>query len=234
MFLFDMDGTLIDSVGIWNLVDETLIARLRADGGTRPENWQLQRDEALRRFRDAENPYLSYCAFLKEKYAMKESAEAVHAQRYAIADELLRKRIDYKPGADAFLRALKDRGYTQVIASSTARGNMETYRRYNENIRSKAGLDDYFSLVYTQEDAPAMKPDPSIYNMAAEALGAAAGECLVFEDSLAGVEAAKNAGMQVVAIYDRYSDKDRAAINALADWHVDSFAQLMEHLNGTN
>ena len=66
VIIFDMDGTLIDSVGIWNQVDELLIARLRRDGGCQPENYQLQRDEALRRFRNEANPYMAYCRFLRE------------------------------------------------------------------------------------------------------------------------------------------------------------------------
>lgn len=231
VIIFDMDGTLIDSVGVWNLVDETLIQRLRRDGRTAPENYQLQRDEMLRRLRDTENPYLAYCAFLKEKYAMAESAGEVYALRYDIATELLIRRIDYKPGADVFIRRLKDRGYTLAIASATARGNMETYRRRNVNIRAKAGIDEHFALVYTREDAPAMKPDPAIYNMVLRALNVEPEECLVFEDSLVGMEAAKNAGMQVVAMYDKYSDGERAEINALADWRFDSYAQLLELLD---
>ena len=227
VIIFDMDGTLIDSVGIWNQVDALLIARLRRDGQTQEENYQLQRDSALRRFQQEENPYMAYCTFLKEKYAMAETPQEVHTLRYAIAGELLREHIDYKDGADRFLLRLKEEGYTLALASATAKKNMEIYRLHNQNIRSKANLDDMFSLIYTREDAPAMKPDPAIYQMVLDTLGVKAEECLAFEDSLVGVEAAKKAGIPVAAIYDKYSDGEREQINALADYTFDSFTQLL-------
>ena len=57
VIIFDMDGTLIDSVGIWNQVDEVLIQRIRSENAPQPENIQLQRDETLRRFSKADSPY---------------------------------------------------------------------------------------------------------------------------------------------------------------------------------
>lgn len=64
VIIFDMDGTLIDSVGIWNAVDEKLIEQIRTDGRTDLESVQEQRDTVLRQFHAAENPYLAYCAYL--------------------------------------------------------------------------------------------------------------------------------------------------------------------------
>ena len=59
VLIFDMDGTLIDSVGVWNDVDRALIQQIRADGGTDPGDVQMQRDDALRRFSKEASPYLS-------------------------------------------------------------------------------------------------------------------------------------------------------------------------------
>ena len=60
VLIFDMDGTLIDSVGVWNQVDEELIRRIRKDGGIELEDVQIQRDDCLRRFASDESPYISY------------------------------------------------------------------------------------------------------------------------------------------------------------------------------
>ena len=231
VIIFDMDGTLIDSVGIWNQVDEELITRIRSEGAPLPENVQSQRDEALRRFSKAESPYMEYCAFLKEKYDAVQSPDEIHTLRYEIAQEFLQHVIDYKPDADTFIRWLKERGYILTIATTTKRSNMEIYRTRNTGMTEKAKIDDYFQLVYTREDAREIKPNPEIYLRVMTELGVSAEECLVFEDSLIGLEAARNAGMESVAIYDKYSDGEREQINAISDYQIQTYTELMKQLN---
>lgn len=228
VMIFDMDGTLIDSVGLWNAVDERLIKRIREDGKDTLENIQEQRDAALRRFSCEENPYLAYCAWLKETYRSSLSAREIHTLRYALAQDDLQNRIDYKPGADECIRRLKARGYTLVIATTTRRSNMEIYRTRNVHIRDKANIDDYFDRVYTREDAREIKPHPEIYQTVLRELNVRAEECLVFEDSLIGLEAAKRAGIPSVAVYDRYSDADWSRLQEWADAHILSYAELLE------
>ena len=231
VIIFDMDGTLIDSVGIWNQVDEELITRIRSEGTPLPENVQSQRDEALRRFSKAESPYMEYCAFLKEKYDAVQSPDEIHTLRYEIDQDYLQNVIDYKPDADTFIRWLKERGYILTIATTTKRSNMEIYRTRNTGMTEKVKIDDYFQLVYTREDAREIKPNPEIYLRVMTELGDSAQECLVFEDSLIGLEAARNAGMESVAVYDKYSDRERDAINAIATYRIKNYAELMEQLN---
>ena len=171
VIIFDLDGTLIDSVGVWNQVDEELIRQIRSADAPQPENVQQQRDEALRRFSKAENPYVEYCAFLKETYGAVQSPEEIHTLRYEIAQDFLRNVIDYKPDADTFLWWLKELGYTLTIATTTKRSNVETYRTLNGNMMKKAKIDDFFTLVYTREDAKEIKPNPEIYLRVMEELG---------------------------------------------------------------
>ena len=228
VIIFDMDGTLIDSVGVWNDVDRALIQKIRADGGSDLGDVQQQRDEALRRFSKEPNPYISYCALLGERYGCAMSPEKIHTLRYEIAQDFLKNVIDYKPDADLFLRKAKAAGYTLVIATTTKRGNMDIYRTQNVNMGAKAKLDELFSLIYTREDAKEIKPNPEIYLRVLKELKVKPEECLVFEDSLIGIEAAKRAGIPSAAVYDPYSDGEREQINALADFQIDSYAQLME------
>lgn len=228
VIIFDMDGTLIDSVGVWNDVDRALIGRIRTGGGPLTEDVQIQRDEALRRFSREENPYLAYCAFLGERYGSLLTPEEIHTLRYEIAQDFLIHVIDYKPDAHVFLHKLKQAGYTLVIATTTRRGNMDIYRTRNVNMAAKAKIDDLFTLVYTREDAREIKPNPEIYLRVMSELHVKPEECLVFEDSLIGIEAAKNAGIQSAAVYDPYSDGERDQINALADFQVSSYTRLME------
>ena len=122
--IFDMDGTLIDSVGVWNQVDLQLIQTL---GGSAMAEGDVQqrRERFLKEHRDAEKPYLSYCEDLGKTYASAWQAEDILQERYRIAQHFLKEVVDYKPGAPEVLHAFKEDGKILVIASTTRRGNMK-------------------------------------------------------------------------------------------------------------
>ncbi|MBQ6810234.1 MAG: HAD family phosphatase [Firmicutes bacterium] len=225
VIIFDMDGTLIDSVGIWNDVDRALVEKLGGDPAD--TDIQARRDDAMRRHHTAENPYLEYCAELGEIYDSPLSPEEIFKTRYGIAQHFLKEVMDYKPDADVFIKELKSRGYTLAIASTTRRNNLDIYRTQNENFLKKAPIDEYFSVVYAREDAVKTKPDPEIYLKVMNTLKVSPEECLIFEDSLIGLEAAKASGAQTAVIYDRYSDADREALNAMADYTFDTYAEAL-------
>ena len=220
--LFDWDGTLADSMGIWTETDMRL---LRAFGGTAdPADMQRERDDALRRFRRERDPYLAYGGYLKEKYGWTQSPEEIRDKRYELSRELLENEVDYKPYADAVVRRLKAAGYALAVVSTTRRSNMDIYRTANRRIREKADIDAYFSPVITADDVVNKKPDPEAYIQAMRVLGVRPEECLAVEDSLAGVEAAVAAGIETVAVYDAANEADRARIEALADRYIAGFA----------
>lgn len=223
---FDMDGTLIDSVGIWNEIDCKLIQHL---GGKIIDEALVQsdRDSQLRQFSSEANPYLHYCNFLREKYHAKLSAEEIIKLRYEIAQDFLQNIIDYKPQAELIIRKLKEKNFTLAVTTTTKRTNMEIYRKLNKNIRAKAPLDEYFSLIYTREDVSEIKPNPEVYLKAMQTLQAKPQECIVFEDSLIGIEAAKAAGLAVVAVYDKYSAADTEKIKKSADFFINDYAELL-------
>lgn len=230
--IFDMDGTLIDSVGIWNAVDMEILARFgrKGAGELSEKKVQQQRDDLLRKHKSDAKPYEEYYRDLKAKYDFTVSAEEAIKARYILAQEMLATRIRYKPGAAEFLKELKARGFILAIASTTKRDNMAVYRDKNINIMESAPIDQIFSLVYTREDVAQMKPDPEIYLKTMETLGLEPSECLIFEDSLIGAEAAKASGAEVAVIYDKYSDDEREAINKLADYIVDDYEQVLSML----
>jgi haloacid dehalogenase superfamily, subfamily IA, variant 3 with third motif having DD or ED len=229
LILFDLDGTLIDSVGIWNEVDRILIRRI-ASMEIGLADCQMQRDALLREFRSAPNPYLEYCAWLGRQYAPGMAAEAILRQRVDTAREFLTTVADYKKDAEKLLVWLQSRSLTLVIATTTSRENMNIYRTANRNIRAKAPLDDFFTRVYTRDDVEKIKPDPEVYHKAMREHAVGPEDCLVFEDSLVGVEAANNAGIDVVAMYDAYSDADRERIVAQSAFQFDSYAAVIAAL----
>ena len=230
LVLFDMDGTLIDSVGMWNKVDRALLRELGAPDAEAVDI-QYRRDTLLRRFSKAANPYQEYCRFLGETYHSPLEADAIMEKRYAIAADYLVNQVDYKPDAEKLLRRLKAMGIPLGIASTTKRSNMDIYRTRNRNLLAKAPLDDYFSFIYTREDAKEIKPHPEIYHRILGEQHLSPADCLIFEDSLIGVEAANSAGIEVAVLYDRYSDGEREEIRRRADYLFDSFADVLEAIN---
>ena len=101
VIIFDMDGTLIDSIGMWNMVDRELIRRLGHEVIDEIKI-QQQRDEVLRTFSHCKDAYLEYCAFLKETYQASFSKEEIRNLRYKIATSCMIEVIDFKPDAEKF------------------------------------------------------------------------------------------------------------------------------------
>lgn len=227
--IFDMDGTLIDSIGIWNQVDQALMAAM---GGAAEEEMAVgrRRDAFLADHRHEENPYLSYCLFLARHCGCSWSGEKVFQKRYEISRDFLIHQVDYKKGAPEVIQKLHGLGKTLVIATTTKRANMDIYRRLNENIRSKAPLDKYFTAIYTREDVSSIKPSPEVHEKLMADLEKTREDCFIFEDSLAGLMAARTAGIPAGVIYDRYSEKDRNRMVPLAEAWYDSWDEVLSEM----
>lgn len=227
--IFDMDGTLIDSIGIWNQVDQALMAAM---GGAAEEEMAVgrRRDAFLADHRDEENPYLSYCLFLARHCGCSWSGEKVFQKRYEISRDFLVHQVDYKKGAPEVIQRLHGLGKTLVIATTTKRANMDIYRHLNENIRSKAPLDKYFTAIYTREDVSSIKPSPEVHEKLMADLEKTREDCFIFEDSLAGLMAARTAGIPAGVIYDRYSEKDRNRMVPLAEAWYDSWEDVLSEM----
>ncbi len=226
LVIFDIDGTLLDSIGVWNEVDARLYTRLGLPPRPAAEV-HVRREALLREHAAAANPYHEYCRVLGAEAGSPLSPEDILRLRYEICEELLADVVDYKPGADELVRRLHARGLRLAIASTTRRANLKIYLERNERIRSKAAFDAYFDPIFTREDASRSKPDPEIYLRVLRETGVPAAETVAIEDSLAGVESARAAGIDVVAVRDPASDRDRDAIRRLAGWFVPDFAALL-------
>lgn len=230
LIIFDMDGTLIDSVGVWNKVDIELIKELGCKEKLNENKVQQQRDNKLREFSKTQNPYIAYCQFLSTKYGSNLNGEETFQKRYAIAQNYLRNEIDYKENVPEFLKLLKEKNYTLIIVSTTRRKNMEIYCNENVNIINKANIKEYFSAVYTREDAKEIKPNPEIYLRVLEEFKVSKEQCLIFEDSLIGIDAANNADIEVVVMYDKYSDLERDEINKKATYSFNNYREVIQIL----
>ena len=226
VIIFDMDGTLIDSVGIWNKTDEILIEKL-ANKKMQVPNIQQVRDTILAKCK-SDDIYLEYCDFLGKKFKSSLSAKEILDLRWNISDQYIKSQIDYKPNADRLLHLLKEQGYILALATTTTNIQLNAYRNVNQNIKQKADIDAIFDIVLSKEDVKEKKPSPEIHNKLMKILGVKPSDCLIIEDSLIGVQAGKNAGIEVAVMYDKYSDGDRDQINRIADYSFSSFNEIIK------
>lgn len=229
VIIFDMDGTLIDSIGIWNDIDEELIKLI---GNGKIDNIDIgkQRDEKLKEYSKYEDAYLEYCAFLKNKYNANISKEEIKKLRYEIAENYLREKVKYKPNAEKVLKYLKEKGFILAIATTTNEHAIEIYKKYNKNIIDKANLEDIFSIIYSKSAVKNLKPNPEVHYKILKELKMKPEECLIIEDSIIGVEAANNANIEVIAIYDKYSDCNREEINKLSQYQFRDFNEMLNYI----
>lgn len=228
VIIFDLDGTLIDSIGVWNDIDKELIKTI---GNVEVDiDIAKQRDEKLKEYSKTEDAYLEYCGFLKEKYNSNMSKEEIKKLRYKIADNYLENIIDYKPNAEKLLKYLKEKGFVLVVASTTNDHTIEKYKNHNKNIINKANFEDIFTLIYSKGAVKELKPNPEIHYKILKELNVKPEQCLVIEDSLIGVEAANNANIEVAVMYDKYSDCSREEINKLSDYQFNDFNEMLDYI----
>lgn len=230
LIIFDVDGTLIDSVGIWNEIDERLIKEI-GDGTIDDVNIQMQRDRTLKKFSDSGDLYLRYCEFLKEKYKSDMKPEEILKLRYKISKDYMENIVDYKKDAEKVIYRLKELGFKLAIGTTTRRDNIIAYETANKNMIKKAKMDEFFELIIAKEDVVQRKPNPEVHEKILNYFNIKPEDTLIIEDSLLGVETAKNAGIDVITIYDKYSDDDREEINKISKYNFNTFEEMLSTIN---
>lgn len=194
--IFDMDGTLIDSMGFWkNLASEYLhgkgIQQIPEDLMERIKPMTMSESAALfqREFGVTGNP---------------------EAEMNAIMNEHYRKDIPLKCGVRSYLQRLQDQGVRMCVASATAEPLMET-------CLVRLGVREYFEFLLSCETVGAGKNSPLVYHESAKRLHAQPAEIAVYEDALYAVQTAKNAGYYVVAVYDSSAAHHWDTVRSIAD-----------------
>ena len=208
--VFDLDGTLIDSMEIWREIDEEFFAKR---GMRVPEVYQ--ESIAHLGFRDV-------AAFTIKNYLPAEREGDVIAEWNGMCLAKYGAKGSeryFKPRALDFLHSLKKKGVKMCVATASS---PELF----EPVLKEGGVYGLFEGFFTVEDAKRNKSFPAIFLLAAARLGMPPEKCAAFEDSLTALRAAKTAGMQTVGVYDPSSEKTAADMEAEADANVRSFAEF--------
>lgn len=209
--IFDVDGTLLDSMAIWEEVGARYLKRLG-----------IQTEENLGRTLYAMT-VPEAAGYLKETYALPLGKEQVAEGLRDTLRQYYYEEAPLKKGVKEVLEFLNRQGIPMVIASSSEKDHIEAAFR-------RLSIDSYFRKIYTCTEVGEGKGSPRIFQMAAHALGVEPADIWVFEDALYALETAKKAGFFTVGIYDRFSDGAKEEIQQKADLYVEDWAQFMTYM----
>ena len=212
-FLFDLDGTLVDSMWIWKKIDIEYLGRFGLD---LPDNLQASIEGMS---------FSETALYFKERFSIPDSLEEMKADWNRMAWEKYTQEVPLKPGVRDFLKYYRARGVKMAVATSNS-------QELAEAVLAAHGLTDFFDTVVTGCEVAHGKPWPDIYLEAAARLGVNAGECLVFEDVVAGIQAGKSAGMRVAAVEDAYSLYQKLQKRELADYYITDYNLLLTEEDG--
>lgn len=209
--IFDLDGSLVDSMWMWYQIDVEYLGRF---GLSVPEG--LQRE--IEGFSFSET-----AVYFKKRFGIPDSLEEMKRTWNEMAWDKYMNEVPLKPGAQQFLHYCKAHGIKLGIATSNS-------RELVQNVAKVHSLEDYFSCIMTGCDVGRGKPAPDIYLTVAKQLDVACGDCLVFEDIIPGIMAGKAAGMKVCAVEDAYSLEQTEEKKKLADYYIEDFYQIINAL----
>lgn len=202
--IFDLDGTLIDSMWIWKEID---IEYLGKRGIAVPDN--LQKDIEGMSFTET-------AIYFKKTFNLSETIDEIKAEWNEMAYDFYKNKIMLKDGVKEFIKYLRSKDIKLGIGTSNSKElATEALKRHN--------IFNYFDAIRTSCEVKKGKPFPDVFLKVAEDLKVKPEECLVFEDTYAGVLAAKRAGMKVIAIYDELSLPNKEYICQLADRYVENY-----------
>ncbi len=207
--IFDLDGTLVDSMWMWKSID---IEYLGSFGYDCPPD--LQKSIEGMSFTETAH-------YFKRRFQLDSSIEEIKAAWTRMSIDKYRTQVPLKDGAGRFLDYVKQAGIPMGIATSNGREMVDA-------VLTSLSIGSYFANITTGCEVAMGKPAPDIYLKVAGHLGVWPEHCLVFEDVPAGIQAGKAAGMTVVAVADEFSKGMKAEKQALADYYIEDYWELFK------
>lgn len=209
--IFDMDGTLVDSMWIWPAVDDAYLARYRLE---KPEHFNEEMEG---------KSFTEVAQFFLDRFPeLSCTVEDVKREWMEMTFEKYTTEVMLKEGVYEFITGLRQKGIRTGIATSNARELVDATLK-------ALGIDTLFDSVRTSCEVAAGKPAPDVYLLVAEDMGIPSSRCLVFEDVPMGILAGKNAGMTVCGIDDAYSRPQENRKKELADYYIRDYRDIINH-----
>ena len=205
--IFDVDGTLFDSMGAWHDSGYNVLKSLGIDADKRIGDifFSMTMDEVV--------------DYIKENFSVNESRDFLKNGIHNQVEYAYRNDIELKPGVMRILDWVKDSKIPATIATSTDRFLIEIGL-------ARLGIENYFDEIYTATEVGKGKNYPDIFQLAMDKMGTKPKETWLFEDGLYSMITAKAYGMPVVGVYDKVSHDDQEAIKQVADIYLEDLRDL--------
>ena len=204
--IFDLDGTIIDSMGVWEKIDKEFL-------GKRGLVATKEYSEAIKA-----KSFYDTAKYTIEQFSLEETIEELVDEWHKMALNEYSYNIKLKPNAKEYIANLKEKNVKIALATSCSKYLFEPALKNN-------GIYDYFDLMCTTDEVSAGKETPDLFLYVAEQLGVSSEKCLVFEDILVAIKSAKTAGLNVYGVYDQFSEAQWKEIETIADGVIYDFAE---------
>lgn len=222
VFIFDLDGTLIDSMWIWNRTDAILLSEL-ANVDVDEQVIGKYRDDFLAQIKST-TPYLEYVIYLKSRYNLPQSVEEIREYRNYIALELM-KTINLKPYAKELLEFLKSINRKVCLVTTSTKRHVEDILYVYQNTRVLG--DNIFDAIISQNDVVNLKPSPDAHLLLQERLGFKKSDAVIIEDSTIGIGAAQAAEIDCITVKEEHNlEQDK--IKTMSTYYVDSLKSIYD------
>lgn len=206
--IFDLDGTLVDSMWMWHSIDVEFL-----------QNYGYSCPDDLHRMIEGMS-FTETAVYFQKRFQLPLGIQEIKEIWTRMCIDKYRCEVPLKPGAGEFLEYLKKRGICCGIATSNGQ---EIVAAVLDSLKIRS----YFQVVATSCEVKAGKPEPDIYLYVAEKLGVKPEDCLVFEDIPAGITAGKRAGMTVCGVEDEFSRPWKEEKLELADYYIDDYFDIL-------
>ena len=209
MLLFDMDGTLVDSNGLWLQVDLDFLGRRGL--------------KVTQEYTDfvSHSIFPVAAQYTKDYYRLPDSPQAIMDAWLAAARTAYAHQIPLKPHVRAFLDQCRAQGQPMALVTASVPDLCRV-------CMDRHGLTGYFTALVFAQELGLEKRDPRAFLAAAEQLGVRPEDCTVFEDAPANCAAARQAGMTVVGVYDPAFASAREEMARICHRYIMDFGALLE------
>ena len=202
--VFDADGTLIDSMGMWHSLGRRYLYSLG-----------IETEERINAILYAMS-FEQGCEYIRRNYLPENSLEDIRAGIFATIEDFYRYEVKLKPGIKNYLERLRQANIPMVIATVGERELLTAALERNH-------ISEYFTAIFTGGELNTTKHEPEIYIACAEYLGLKPGNIAVFEDALYAIRTAKKAGFIVYGVRDGSNLYDTEQIKAAADYYIEEW-----------